>query len=104
VLNGEATNINFIVFGLTRSGLEPKIYHSRGEHASISIMWRLTIINNLHETSLFERGKFSESITQIIDTSTYYLKVFHDQHLFNTIGSCNRCEIPVFLLLLSIIL
>jgi hypothetical protein len=34
VLNGEATNSNFIVFGLTRSGLEPTIYHTRGEHAN----------------------------------------------------------------------
>jgi hypothetical protein len=28
---GETTNTNFIVFGLTRSGLEPTIYHTRGE-------------------------------------------------------------------------
>jgi hypothetical protein len=30
----EATNINFIVFGLTRSGLEPKIYQLQGEHTN----------------------------------------------------------------------
>jgi hypothetical protein len=30
----EATNTNFIVFGLTRPGLEPTIYHTRGEHAN----------------------------------------------------------------------
>jgi hypothetical protein len=34
VLSGEATNINFIVFGLTRLGLEPTIYHTRGKHAN----------------------------------------------------------------------
>jgi hypothetical protein len=34
VLSGEATNINFIVFGLTRSGLEPTIYRTRAEHAN----------------------------------------------------------------------
>ena len=34
VLSGEATQINFIVFGLTRPGLEPTIYHTRGEHAN----------------------------------------------------------------------
>ena len=28
----EATHINFIVFGLTRAGLEPTIYGTRGEH------------------------------------------------------------------------
>jgi hypothetical protein len=27
-----ATNINFIVVGLTRSGLEPKTYRTQGEH------------------------------------------------------------------------
>ena len=31
----EVTNTNFIVFGLTRPGLEPTIYRTRGdEHAS----------------------------------------------------------------------
>jgi hypothetical protein len=33
-LNGEATNTNVIVFGLTRPGLEPSIYHARGEHSN----------------------------------------------------------------------
>jgi hypothetical protein len=32
--SGEATHINFIVFGLTRLGLEPTIYCTRGEHAN----------------------------------------------------------------------
>jgi hypothetical protein len=31
---GEATNINIIVFGLTRPGLEPTIYRYRGVHAN----------------------------------------------------------------------
>jgi hypothetical protein len=34
MLSGEATNTNFIVFGSTRSGLEPTIYHTRGKHAN----------------------------------------------------------------------
>jgi hypothetical protein len=34
VLIGEATNTNFIVFGLTRPGLEPTIYCTRGEHTN----------------------------------------------------------------------
>ena len=33
VLSGEATKRNSIVFGLTRPGLEPMIYHNKGEHA-----------------------------------------------------------------------
>ena len=34
VLSGEAINANFIIFGLTRSGLEPTIYRTRCEHAN----------------------------------------------------------------------
>ena len=34
VFGGEATNTNFIVFGLTRPWLEPTIYHTWGEHAN----------------------------------------------------------------------
>ena len=34
MLSGEATNANFIVFGLTLSGLEPTIYRTLGEHAA----------------------------------------------------------------------
>jgi hypothetical protein len=31
--SGEAANTNFMVFGLTWSGLEPTIYRTRGEYA-----------------------------------------------------------------------
>ena len=34
MLSWEVTNTNFIVFGLTRSELEPTIYPTRGEHAN----------------------------------------------------------------------
>jgi hypothetical protein len=34
VLSGDATNTNFIVFGLTRPGLEPTIYRTGCEHAN----------------------------------------------------------------------
>ena len=34
VLCEEATNTNFIIFGLTRPVLEPTIYRTRGEHAN----------------------------------------------------------------------
>ena len=33
-LSREATNTNFIVFGLTRTGLEPTIYRTQGEQAN----------------------------------------------------------------------
>ena len=34
MLSEEATNTNFIVFGLARTGLDPTIYRIRGEHAN----------------------------------------------------------------------
>ena len=34
MLRGEATNSNFVVFGLTRSGIEPTIYHTRDKHVN----------------------------------------------------------------------
>jgi hypothetical protein len=34
VLSREATNTIFLVFGLTRPGLEPTIYPTRDEHAN----------------------------------------------------------------------
>ena len=34
MLSGEAINANFIVFGLTRAGLEPTNYRTQGEHAN----------------------------------------------------------------------
>jgi len=34
MLSGEATNTNLIVFDLTRSGLEPMIYRTRGGNAN----------------------------------------------------------------------
>jgi hypothetical protein len=33
-VSGEATDTNVTVFGFTRSGLEPTIYRTRGEHAN----------------------------------------------------------------------
>jgi hypothetical protein len=33
MLSGEATDISFIVLSFTRSGHEPTIYHTQGEHA-----------------------------------------------------------------------
>ena len=34
MLSGEVTQIPILVFGLTRPGLEPTIYRTRGEHAN----------------------------------------------------------------------
>jgi hypothetical protein len=43
MLSGEATNTNFIVFGLTRSGFEPTIYRTRSEHEKL---YELSLNNN----------------------------------------------------------
>ena len=34
MLSREATNTNFLVFGVTRPGLKSRIYHTRGKHAN----------------------------------------------------------------------
>ena len=34
MLSGEETHTKFIVFGVTRPGLEPTNYRTRGEHAN----------------------------------------------------------------------
>jgi hypothetical protein len=50
----EKTNTNFIVFGLTRSGLEPTIYRTRGEHA-----------NHYTTDAFFQDGKITISLIVI---------------------------------------
>jgi hypothetical protein len=52
VLSAEAPNTNFIVFGLTRPGLESTIYHTRGEHANHyttdAVVQRMIVYNILN--------------------------------------------------------
>ena len=44
MFSGEARNTNFIVFGLTRLGLEPLIYHTRCEHHWVGwICWIISL-------------------------------------------------------------
>jgi hypothetical protein len=52
MLSGEATNTNFIVFGLTQLGLEPMIYCTRGEHANHYATNVVTYIYLFEEKSL----------------------------------------------------
>ena len=42
MLSGEETNFNFLVFGLTRPGIESTIYCTRGKHANHYAEWRQT--------------------------------------------------------------
>jgi hypothetical protein len=53
VLSGEATNTNFIVFGLTRSELELTIYRTRGEHARFQPRTYVPIIRQTIENLVF---------------------------------------------------
>jgi hypothetical protein len=80
VLSGEATKTNCIVFGLTRSGLEPTIYHTRGEHANHYTIDEPTIYHTRGEhanhytidepTIYHTRGEHANHYT--IDTVPYY--------------------------------
>ena len=54
IIIGEATNTNFTVFGFTRSGLEPTIYRTWGEHIwkiYDLIIWELKMLTHLSDTS-----------------------------------------------------
>jgi hypothetical protein len=53
VLSGEATNINFIVFGLTRPVLEPTIYRTRGEHANHYTTDAVTILDGVQTILIY---------------------------------------------------
>ena len=46
MLSGEATNTNFIVFGLTRPGLKLTIYRTRDEH--VNYYATDVVFNKLH--------------------------------------------------------
>ena len=58
MLSGEATNPNFVVFGLARPGFEPTIYRTRGEHANHyatdAVMIIFVLANNLNTLVLHE--------------------------------------------------
>ena len=61
MLSGEATNTNFIVFGLTRPGLESTIYHTRSEYANHYTTDAVSFIGRINSTNIFEQMRF-ESI------------------------------------------
>ena len=45
LISGEATNTNFIVFGLIRSGLEPMIYHT--QTSNLNLVHYLSYLNEI---------------------------------------------------------
>jgi hypothetical protein len=54
VLNGESTNTNFIVFCLTRSGLPPTIYCTRGEHTNHYVINVVVVLMSTKNVSGFD--------------------------------------------------
>jgi hypothetical protein len=63
MLSGEATNTNFIVFCLTRLGLEPTIYRTRGKHVNIALQ-------NLGQKDIFQDIWIERFISQDFWIST----------------------------------
>ena len=57
MLSGEATHTNFIVFGLTRSGLEPTIYRTGDEYANQYTMMQLTVYRRKKDNTLYNGQK-----------------------------------------------
>jgi len=63
MVSEEATTTNFRVFGLTRSGLEPTIYSTEGEHAnnyttaSVSDLWLNRDINKKKNAHMYLNSK-----------------------------------------------
>jgi hypothetical protein len=65
VLSGEATHTNCRVFGLTRSGFEPTIYHTRGEHANQYTTDEPTIYHTRGEhANQYTRGEHANQYTR----------------------------------------
>jgi hypothetical protein len=55
LLSGETANTNVIVFTLTRSGLEPMLYHTRGEHAN---HYTADVVSSITTTKINKRYYF----------------------------------------------
>ena len=87
VLSGEATNTNFIVFDLIRSGLEPTIYPTWGEHTNhYTTVWNYVLLDNISHFALY-----------IIDTCNTHI---HDCSLAcldtDTSITCDRVKLVLW--------
>jgi hypothetical protein len=69
MLSGKAPNTNFIVFGLTRSGLEPTIYRTRVEHAN---HYTSDAVDNIY----IEREKKRESVVRVVHVVKFVSSCF----------------------------
>ena len=87
VLSGEATNTNFIVFGLSRSGLEPTIYRTRREHANHYTIYVVEIMKILKYENIKAENvynwkwpwmliQFLDIRTQAVSTDYFNMLIF----------------------------
>ena len=81
MLSGEATNTNFIVFGLSRLGLKPTIYHTRGFYAflmsvSTKFVLKSFMTQKSEVCSVFFNGIVFIGVLQKEYTETDRIQVF----------------------------
>jgi hypothetical protein len=86
VLNGESTNINLIVFGLTWSGLEPKIYRTRGENVN---HYTIDAVRNGFTRGRLPQRKFVDRYTSINNKMNCELMLTYDTPALRQTGSRN---------------
>ena len=75
MFSGEATNTNCIAFDLTKSGLEPTIYLTRGEHAN----HYTTEAEGLEPTIYLTRGEHANHYTTD-EPTIYHTRGEHANH------------------------
>ena len=76
MLSSEATNTNFIVFGLIRPGLEPTFYRTRGEHANHYATDAVSAIYVLHTYKILDR-KLIDQMIYLCLTPVLFFCVFY---------------------------
>ena len=77
MIRGEATNNNFSVFVLTRPGLEPTIYRTRGEYANHYATDAVRSIEEGHTT------QWPKETGQTLIHKTLHRKLKIEQHELN---------------------
>jgi hypothetical protein len=79
VFSGEATDTNFIVFGLTRSGQKPKICRTGGEHANHAVLSDFQFRRSMYiviyiKTLTLRKFNFRRKRTTTDTYSVFYFK------------------------------
>ena len=90
MISGEATNTNFIIFGLIRSGLEPTIYRTGGEPANHYATDAVQILENsdsLKDFFKIESRLLHKAVTQILVHKKHNKTIF----FFSKSKKCDQC-------------